>query len=109
MTRLVISASARRDIANVLDASVQGWGAAQGRNYRLLIEQALNDLLQQPEHPASRARDEIQPGLRSFHIARQGRPARHLILYRLADTGDLQVLRLVHDAMDLPQVRCDLP
>jgi toxin ParE1/3/4 len=109
MTQLLVSASVRRDIAIALDASVQGWGAAQGCKYRLLIEQALNDLLQQPEHPASRARDEIRPGLRSFHIARQGCPAPHLILYRIAETGDLHILRLLHDAMDLSRVRCDLP
>ena len=104
MTSLVISASARRDIGNALQHSGRRWGAAQRRQYRTLIENALNDLLENPQHPASRTRDEIRPGLRSFHIARPGRPARHLVVYRIAPDGGIHVIRLLHDAMELSRV-----
>ena len=63
MNRLVISAAARRDIANALQHSAQRWGPAQRRQYRLLIEHTLADLLDNPQHPASRPRDEIRPGV----------------------------------------------
>lgn len=101
MRRLLISASARRDIANALEHSGRLWGAAQRRKYRALIQDALSDLIENPEHPASRARDEIRPSVRTFHIARPGRPARHLIAYRVTSHGDVHVLRLLHDAMEL--------
>ena len=109
MNRLVISAAARRDIANALQHSAQRWGPAQRRQYRLLIEHTLADLLDNPQHPASRPRDEIRPGIRTLHIARPGRPARHLIAYRCAEDGDLHVIRLVHDAMDLSRALAQAP
>ena len=101
MTQLVISASARRDIANALQQSARRWGPRQRHQYRQLIEAAFNDLLDDPQHPASSAREEIRPGIRTFHIARRGRPARHLVVYRLAADGDIHVIRLLHDAMEL--------
>lgn len=48
MTRLVITASAHRDITNALQQSAQRWGPGQRRQYRWLIEGALNDLLDDP-------------------------------------------------------------
>jgi len=98
--RLVISASARRDIASALVWSERHWGPTQRDRYRTLIAEALDTLLQDPQHPLSRARDEIRPGMRSLHIARRGRQARHFIVYRLTPEGDLQVIRLLHDAME---------
>ena len=108
MTKLVISASARRDIAGALQHSGKRWGEKQRRHYRLLIENALGDLLDSPEPPASRARDEIRLGIRTFHIARRGHPARHLIVYRVASDGIIQVIRLLHDAMELSRTILDI-
>ena len=109
MARLIISASARRDIANALQASARCWGSGQRSRYRSLIEQAFGDLLEHPENPASRARDEIRPGIRTLHIARRGRPARHLVVYRIGPDGSIHVIRLLHDAMELSRALATLP
>jgi len=109
MTRLVISASARRDIANALQHSARRWGSKQRQQYRLLIKDALSDLLENPQHPASYAREEIRPGIRTFHVARRGRPARHFIVYRIAPSGDIPVIRLLHDAMELARALPNTP
>jgi len=40
-----------------------------------------------------------------FHVARGGRKGRHIILFRIgspAKPPTIDVLRLLHDAMDLP-------
>lgn len=52
------------------------------------------------------ARDGILKGLCSLHVARQGRKGRHFIMFRLAPraSGNLiEVLRILHDSMDLPR------
>ena len=54
-----------------------------------------------PEIAGSAARDEIPPGLRSLHVGRLGRRGRHFILYRPAVGEVVEVLRILHDAMDL--------
>lgn len=107
MTKLFISASARLDIAGALQHSGKRWGEKQRRHYRLLIENALGDLLDGPEPPANRARDEIRPGIRTFHIARRGQPARHVLVYRVAPDVSIQVIRLLHDAMELSRALSD--
>lgn len=99
--RLLVSAAARRDIGNALRHSERRWGVGQRELYRSLIEKALAEMLEDPILPASRARDEIGAGARSLHIGRRGRPARHFLVYRLTPEGDIQVMRMLHDAMDL--------
>ncbi len=99
--RLLLAASARRDIADALRQSDRRWGSGQREKYRSLIESALGELLEHPQHPASRARDEIRSGIRTLHIGRRGRPARHFVVYRATPEGNIQVIRLLHDAMEL--------
>ena len=41
-----------------------------------------------------------------LHVARRGRQGRHFVLYRAdsqAETPVIDVLRLLHDSMDLPR------
>lgn len=51
--------------------------------------------------PGSAGRDEILIGLRTVHVARRGHRGRHFIKYRAADDQVIEVLRILHDAMDL--------
>jgi toxin ParE1/3/4 len=53
--------------------------------------------------PGSLARDEVAPGLRSLHAARRGRRGRHVVLDRVAGGNTIEVVRILHDAMDLPR------
>jgi toxin ParE1/3/4 len=47
------------------------------------------------------ARDEIQAGLRSLHVARKRRRGRHFILYRTDEAGRIDIVRILYDAIDL--------
>lgn len=51
----------------------------------------------------SRPRDEIADGLRSVHVARQGRRGRHFVIYRTAGGDTIEVVRILHDGMNLPR------
>jgi toxin ParE1/3/4 len=55
-----------------------------------------------PDVLGARAREDIQPGIRPLHVARQGRAGRHFVVFR-ATGSDIDVLRLLHDSMDLPR------
>ena len=48
-------------------------------------------------------RPEIHSDAWTYHIARLGRRARHLFLYRIRDT--VEVARFLYDAMDLSHQR----
>jgi len=45
--------------------------------------------------------DDIGPGVRILHVARLGRRARHMLLYRAGAGAAIDVLRVLHDAMDI--------
>jgi toxin ParE1/3/4 len=99
--RLLLTARAERDIRATLRFTASCWGAAQTASYRTLTSAAFAELMNDPQGPTSRARDEIRPGVRTLHIGRAGRPAHHLLVYRVSAAGDIEVLRFLHDAMEL--------
>jgi toxin ParE1/3/4 len=47
------------------------------------------------------SREEIRPNIRTLHVARHGRRGRHFIMYRAALDHVIEVVRILHDAMDL--------
>ncbi len=47
------------------------------------------------------ANDVLRDGLRSLHVARRGRRGRHFIMYRASADDTIEVVRILHDGMDL--------
>ncbi len=46
-------------------------------------------------------RDEIGMGIRTLHVARQGRKGRHFVAFSVSEGHINNVLRLLHDSMGL--------
>lgn len=97
---LRLSAEAEHDFIAVFRWTAQRFGILQARRYRGLILSAIEELQAGPDLPGSKARDEILPGVRTLHVARRGRPARHFLIYRAVD-GRIEILRILHDSMEL--------
>lgn len=100
MARIVRSPLAKRDIVDIIAFTKRRWGADQARTYGALITDALSAIASNPA--VGRPRDDIRPGLRSYHVGRRGRPARHVVFY-IVDGGKVQIARVLHDAMDFAQ------
>jgi toxin ParE1/3/4 len=62
-----------------------------------------NTLKDGPDILGSKVRDEIEPGIRSLHVARLGRKGRHFVVFRLGGDRTIDVLRVLHDSMELPR------
>jgi toxin ParE1/3/4 len=54
-----------------------------------------------PEILGAKVRDDISPGIRTIHVARQGRKGRHFVAFSVSEGNIINVLRLLHDSMDL--------
>jgi toxin ParE1/3/4 len=93
--------AAERDIVQILQWTALHFGAAQAKTYSNTISTALCALATGPEIAGSRKRDEIAPGIRSLHVARLGRKGRHLVLFRVGGEQIIDVVRVLHDSMDL--------
>nr|WP_281354736.1 type II toxin-antitoxin system RelE/ParE family toxin [Roseospira navarrensis] len=99
-----MSADARRDMDAILDWTLNRFGTEQARRYAAMVERALRALEGGPATLGVRPREDIGPGVLTLHIARGGRKGRHVVLFRVAaETRTLDVLRLLHDSMDLPR------
>jgi toxin ParE1/3/4 len=99
--RVRLGAAAEVDFANILKWTTENFGARQSRVYRDALIQAIGELAAGPDVAGSRARDEIMAGLRTLHIARRGRRGSHFLMYRAAPNSTIEIVRILHDRMDL--------
>ena len=99
--RVALAERANRDFVDILEYTIETFGARQARIYRSTLTSALRALESGPELRGSKPRDEVAVGLRSLHVARSGRRGWHVIVYRAGPKRTIEVLRILHDAMDL--------
>lgn len=99
-----LTAAAEADLEEILRWTVDQFGEAQARIYAETVSAALNDLAAGPTAVGGKKRDDILKGLFTLHVARKGRNGRHFVMFRVGRAPDrnvIEVLRLLHDAMDL--------
>lgn len=101
--RIRLSRRAETDFIEILDTTVEKFGARQAETYEVHLLAALTALEGGPDLRGSVLWPEVRTDLRTYHIARLGVPARHVICYRVLDGRVIEVLRILHDAMDLPR------
>jgi toxin ParE1/3/4 len=107
-----LAASAEADMRRILRWTRDRFGEAQAQTYAQTLRAALEALAQTGLNTAgAKARDDIGKGLYTLHVARHGRKGRHLVLFRAGydaqskRASTLDILRILHDAMDLPRYR----
>lgn len=113
MNRLVvrISPQAYTDIVDTLRFTEVRLGAPLRSQYQDLLQATFNSLAEEPIHINSKLRDELSPGLRSLHLSfnvlqmADGRKVspRHIVFYRTAADQVVEILRVLHDAMETAQ------
>jgi toxin ParE1/3/4 len=99
--RVRLGAAAEVDFANILKWTTENFGARQSHVYRDTLVQAIGELANGPDVVGSKARDEIIAGLRTLHVARRGRRGSHFLMYRAAPNSTIEIVRILHDRMDL--------
>ena len=89
------------DLIGIKIWTIEKFGAPQATKYLELIASALEDLMIGPKPIGSKPREDIGPNIRSLHVQRKGNKGRHLLVFKEAKNQTIQVLRLLHDSMDL--------
>ena len=89
------------DLIGIKIWTTEKFGAPQAAKYLEVITSALEDLITGPEPIGSKSREDIGPNIRSLHVQRRGYKGRHLLVFKEARNQTIQVLRLLHDSMDL--------
>lgn len=106
-----ISPQACTDIADTLRFTQVRLGESVRNRYQDLLQTTFHSIAKQPTLPGSKMRDELSPGLRSLHLSfnvlqktdgRVIRP-RHIVFYRAGTDQVIEILRVLHDAMEVAQ------
>jgi toxin ParE1/3/4 len=105
MARVRLSAPAQADLGDLLSTSLERWGAGGRTRYAALIATAIRAVAARPTGPMTRARDELMPGIRSFHVrhARRDRGVKtpvHVVYYRRVRSDLIEIVRVLHERMD---------
>ena len=104
--RIRMTVAAERDFQNILVWTSDHFGGRQTRIYADTLSQAIEALTAEPDLAGSRKCNDIGEDIRVLHVARGGRRGHHFILCRAnsrVDPPTIDVLRLLHDSMDLPR------
>jgi len=99
-----LTAAAEADLQNIIDWTLEQFGDKQALVYIDTVSAALEALSDGPTTVGVKERPEIAKGLFTLHVARGNRRGRHVVLFRVVEKGrtrTIEVLRLLHDAMDL--------
>ena len=105
MTRFRVSRPAQADLETILAVSRERWEDDGQARYSALLEAAFRAIAAKPRGPTTRERSALLPGIRSFHL-RHARTARavqdpvHMVFYRIADDGSIEIIRVLHERMD---------
>ena len=99
--RVQLTDMAEVDLISIKIWTTKKFGALQAVKYLEVITSALEDLITGPEPIGSKSREDIGPNIRSLHAQRKGNKGRHLLVFKEARNQTIQVLRLLHDSMDL--------
>lgn len=99
-----LAATAEKDFLDILDWTASQFGARQHRLYAGMLIDAITALQEGPAAIGVKARPELGKDIYALPIARKGRRGRHFIVFRAAEIADklyIDILRILHDSMDL--------
>jgi toxin ParE1/3/4 len=96
-----LAAPAEADLISIVGYTVQSFGASQAEVYRDLILASVRQLEAGPDIPGARPRPELGLQLHSLQVSRGRNRGRHILLYRPAGGQLIEILRILHQSMDL--------
>jgi toxin ParE1/3/4 len=99
--RVRLSDLADTDFQGILLWTENRFGEEQARIYEEALIAILASLSEGPSTPGARSRPEVGKGLHTLHVAGTRRRARHLVLFRVVGDGLIEIVRILHDGMDL--------
>ena len=98
-----ISKAAQQDFDSLYLWTIERFGSDQADAYRRLVLDALISLDSGPDTLGVKGRAELPENIKILHVARKGKRGRHIIVFDVSMPGRIQVLRILHDAMDVPR------
>lgn len=100
-----LAVAAEQACRAILHSTVGNFSKRQARTYAQTLTHALHDLAHGPAIIGVGRPENIGPGIHTLHVARKGRIGRHFVVFGIdfpRGENMIDVLRLLHDSIDLP-------
>jgi toxin ParE1/3/4 len=98
---VTLTRQAEADFVKIIRWTADQFGMRQARSYSDTIRHAVKALENEGVIDAHQ-RPELGCHVGTLHVARQGRKGRHLLMFRVDEqAGVIEILRILHDSMDL--------
>lgn len=95
-------AASEQDYLGVIKRSAQNFGPLQAEVYAETLGLVIDALRNSgPTTIGVKERQEIGTGIFTLHAARSKRKASHFFVFRVVDIRTIEILRILHDRMDL--------
>lgn len=95
MSSVLFSPAAQADLLQIRDYTIERWGTAQAERYLLAIRDACRELADGRRQ--GRSAEAVRPGYKKAAVGS------HTVFFRLTDAGDLAVIRILHQRMDVDE------
>ena len=99
--RIRLAQQAELDLFGITIWTLENFGEQQAQKYAETLSLAIEALEGGPEIVGAIARKDMGPSVRILHVARHGKKGRHFVVFRTAPEQTIDVLRLLHNNMDL--------
>lgn len=97
-----LSKKSEQDFESIIQWTYEYFGVRQTNVYEVTLKSAVTALLAGPNVLGGRPRAELGLDIWSLHVARGRRRGRHFLLYRaVAATHTIEILRILHESMDI--------
>ena len=88
-----LTQKAYEDLKGIAIYTQENWGKSQRVHYVKMLDDAFHELSNNPEHGVKI--DDIREGYYKYRIGR------HLIFYRMISEHDIEIVRILHQRMDI--------
>jgi toxin ParE1/3/4 len=93
MAKCFLTYKALEDISTIWEYTYEVWSESQADKYFELLTASFGEIAQNPE--LGKNYDEIDKAIYGLRVGK------HIVFYRLTQTADIEILRILHQRMDL--------
>jgi toxin ParE1/3/4 len=93
MAKYFLTNKAVEDLSKIWEYTYEVWSESQADKYYELLTSSFEEIVQNPE--LGKNYDEIEKVIFGLRVGK------HIVFYRVAKAGDIEILRILHQRMDL--------
>lgn len=97
MPKFTLTEKAKSDLKDIARFTQKRWGREQRNKYLASLDNSFQRLVENPSigKDCSEIKDEIKEGYQKFPTGR------HVIYYRRSEKAPMQIVRVLHESMDV--------